>query len=156
MICPVEIAGDLSALRAARVGDHAKHGFLLEGRDGAGDESAGSNLTGHGEEDNLVASRRDNRHQRSVDAPLAGATRRVWLRRVVRPAAGTTFPQASSSGHSRAGLGTVSGSLFRSERAAFSREAACRAPDRVELYLGETSSARGRTGSAGPQARGAS
>ena len=33
MICPVEIARDLSALRAARVGDHAKHGVLLEGRD---------------------------------------------------------------------------------------------------------------------------
>jgi len=29
MICPVEIASDLSALRAARVGDHGKHGFLL-------------------------------------------------------------------------------------------------------------------------------
>jgi hypothetical protein len=37
MICPVEIAGDLSAFLAARVGDHAKHGVLLEGRDGAGD-----------------------------------------------------------------------------------------------------------------------
>src|SRR5450755_4819095 len=54
MICPVEIASDLSALRAARVGDHAEHGGLLEGRDGAGDESAGSHLTGHGEEDYVV------------------------------------------------------------------------------------------------------
>src|ERR1035441_6278509 len=54
MICPVEIASDLSAFLAARVRDHAKHGFLLEGRDGAGDESAGTDLTGHGEEDNLV------------------------------------------------------------------------------------------------------
>ena len=27
----------MSALQAARVGDHAKHGFLPEGRDGAGD-----------------------------------------------------------------------------------------------------------------------
>jgi hypothetical protein len=33
MICPVEIASDLSAFLAARVGDHAKHGVLLEGRD---------------------------------------------------------------------------------------------------------------------------
>ena len=57
MICPVEIAGDLSALRAARVGDHAKHGFLLEGRDGADNESAGSDLTGDGEEAYLVAGR---------------------------------------------------------------------------------------------------
>src|SRR6266704_6858962 len=38
MICPLEIASDLSALRAARVADHGKHGWLLEGRDGAGDE----------------------------------------------------------------------------------------------------------------------
>ena len=29
MICPVEIAGDMSALRAARVGDHAEHGYPL-------------------------------------------------------------------------------------------------------------------------------
>jgi hypothetical protein len=43
MICPVEIASDMSALRAVRVGDHAEHGFLSEGRDGAGDESTGRN-----------------------------------------------------------------------------------------------------------------
>ena len=73
MMCPVEIASDLSALRAARVGDHAEHGGLLEGRDGAGNESAGSDLTGDGEEDNLVAGGRDYRHQRSVDAALGGA-----------------------------------------------------------------------------------
>ena len=30
MICPLEIASDLSALRAARVADHGKHGWLLE------------------------------------------------------------------------------------------------------------------------------
>src|SRR5664280_2864182 len=35
MICSVEIASDLSAFQAARVGDHAKHGLLLEGRDGS-------------------------------------------------------------------------------------------------------------------------
>jgi hypothetical protein len=39
MICPVDLAHDMSALRAARIGDHAKHGILLEGRDGAGYES---------------------------------------------------------------------------------------------------------------------
>ena len=51
MICPAKIARDLSALRAARVGDHAKHGFLFEGRGGAGDESTGSDVAGDGEED---------------------------------------------------------------------------------------------------------
>ena len=55
MICPVEIARDVSALQAARVGDHGKHGFLLEGRGGAGDESTGSDFAGHGEEDYMVA-----------------------------------------------------------------------------------------------------
>jgi hypothetical protein len=36
MICPVEIASDLSALQAARVGDHGRHGVLHAGRSGAG------------------------------------------------------------------------------------------------------------------------
>src|SRR5664280_2900657 len=107
MICPVEIASDLSALRAARVGDHAKHGFLLEGRDGAGHENTGSDFAGTGEEDHLVAGSRDYRHQRSVDATLARATGGVWLRRLVRPAAWPAFPQASPPGNGRAGLGTV-------------------------------------------------
>ena len=71
MICPVEIARDLSAFRAVRVGDHAKHGFLLEDRDGAGDESTGSDLTGDGQTDYLVAGGGDHRHQRSADAALA-------------------------------------------------------------------------------------
>jgi hypothetical protein len=71
MICPVEIASDLSALRAARVGDHAKHGFLFEGRDGGGNENTGSDFAGAGEEDHLVAGGRDYWHQRSADAALA-------------------------------------------------------------------------------------
>ena len=41
----------MSALRAARVGDHAKHGVLLEGRGGAGDEGTGSYTAGDSEED---------------------------------------------------------------------------------------------------------
>src|SRR5438094_1437352 len=68
MICRLEIASDLSALRAARVADHGKHGGLLEGRDGAGDESAGSDFTGDGETDHLVAGGGDRRHQRPLDA----------------------------------------------------------------------------------------
>jgi hypothetical protein len=34
----------MSAFQAVRIRDHAKHGFLLEGRDGAGNESTGSHL----------------------------------------------------------------------------------------------------------------
>ena len=54
MICPVEIASEMSAFRAARVGDHAKHDQLSEGRSGAGDESTGRDVAGDGEEDYVV------------------------------------------------------------------------------------------------------
>src|SRR6266851_5926985 len=63
MICPVEIARDMSAFRAVRIRDHAKHGFLFEGRDGAGDESTGSDIAGNGEEDHVVASGGNYWHQ---------------------------------------------------------------------------------------------
>src|SRR6266446_6060366 len=46
MICEAEIASDLSAFRAARVREHAEHVLLHEGRDGAGDESTGSDFAG--------------------------------------------------------------------------------------------------------------
>src|SRR6266853_3562362 len=128
MICPVEIARDLSAFRAVRVRDHAKHGFLLEGRDGAGDESTGSDLTGDGKTDYLVAGGGDHRHQRPAHASLAGALPGVWLRRVVRSQTRNPVAETSSAGPGGAGTGTVSRKVFRSERAAFSREAAGGAP----------------------------
>ena len=37
--------------RTVRVGDDGRHGFLFEGRDGAGDESIGCNFASRGEED---------------------------------------------------------------------------------------------------------
>src|ERR1700683_3404489 len=46
MICPVEIASDMSAFRAV-VGDHAKHELLHRSRHGAGYESTGSDVAGH-------------------------------------------------------------------------------------------------------------
>src|SRR5450432_1196097 len=76
MICPVEIAHEMSALRAVRIGDHAEHGSLSEGRDGAGDESTGRDVAGNGEQDHVVA----------------GALRRRGLRRVAGPAAGQAKP----------------------------------------------------------------
>src|SRR6516164_3144449 len=54
-VCPVDLASDLSAFRAAGVGDHRRHGLLLTGRGGASNESTGSNFARHGEEDYLVA-----------------------------------------------------------------------------------------------------
>ena len=83
MICPVEIASDLSAWRAARVGDHAKHCGLLKGRGGAGMKVQEVILRAMAKKITWVAGRRDYRHQRPADAALAGALGRVWLRRVV-------------------------------------------------------------------------
>src|SRR5581483_124762 len=93
MICPVDLAGDVSAFEAVRAGDHGEHGLLLEGRGGAGDEGTGSDLASHGEEDQLVAGGGDPRHQRPADAALAGALPGVRLGRAVRPAAGQPSPK---------------------------------------------------------------
>src|ERR1035441_2280678 len=77
MICPVEIAHEMSALRAVRIGDHAEHGSLSEGRDGAGDESTGRDVAGDGEEDHVVAGGGDTGHQRPAHAAgFASATRK--------------------------------------------------------------------------------
>src|SRR5579871_6318732 len=73
MICPVEIAGDMSALRAVRIGDHAEHGSVSEGRDGAGDESTGRDVAGDGEEDHVVAGGGDTGHQRPGHAAAGGS-----------------------------------------------------------------------------------
>ena len=93
MICPVELGGDLSALRAARVGDYAGHGFL------------------HAEEFGYDG--------------------------LFRPAAGQALAETGAGGAGGASAGALLRSVFRSERAAFPREVAARAPDRAELHLGE-------------------
>src|SRR6202011_2784204 len=91
MICPVELTSDMSALRAVKIGDHAKHGFLHESRDGAGDESTGSDFAGSSEEDHMVASGGDHWHQRSADATLAGALWGAWGSGIIRSTAGRSF-----------------------------------------------------------------
>src|SRR6266567_830746 len=113
MICPVELASDVSAWRAARVGDHGEHGKLLEGRDGAGDA----------EEDHVVAGGGDHRDQRPADATVAGGVRRVRVPRPVRPAAGKAFAEAGAGEDVGTGVDAVSGEVFRSEPVTFSREA---------------------------------
>jgi hypothetical protein len=45
----------MSALQAVKVREHARHGLLVEGRRGAGDENTGSDFAGDGEEDHVVA-----------------------------------------------------------------------------------------------------
>ena len=42
MMCPAGIVSEVSALQAVKVGDRAQYDVLHEGRDGAGDESTGS------------------------------------------------------------------------------------------------------------------
>src|SRR5580700_5618215 len=113
MICPVELAHDMSALRAARVGDHAKHGILLEGRDGAGDESTGSDVAGNGEEDYVVSGGGDHWHQRPAHAAVAGTLRGGRLSRAVWPEARQAFAEAGAGGGVGAGVGALSGEVFR-------------------------------------------
>src|SRR6267154_6264760 len=98
MICPVEIARDMSALRAVRIGDHAEHGSLSEGRDGAGDESTGRNVAGDGEEDHVVAGGGDPGDQRPAHAAVAGTLRGRGLQRVAGPAAGPALAAAGAAG----------------------------------------------------------
>src|SRR6266513_2811203 len=156
MICPVEIAGNMSALRAVRMGDHAQHGSLSEGRDGAGDESTGRNVAGDGEEDHVVAGGGDPGHQRPAHAAVAGTLRGRGLQRVVGQAAGQALTSPGAGGESGEGVHALPGKIFRSEGAAFSGEAANRARDRTELHLGEAGTAGSGPGGARTQARGAS
>src|SRR5208282_2866262 len=156
MICPVEIASEMSALRAVRIGDHAEHGNLSEGRDGAGDESTGRDVAGDGEEDHVVAGGGDSGHQRPAYAAMAGALRRRGLQRVAGPAAGQALASSGTVSNGRESVRLIPGKVFRSERAAFSREVAGRARDRTELHLGEAGAAGSGAGGARTQARGAS
>jgi hypothetical protein len=50
------------------MGDHAEHGSLSEGRDGAGDESTGRDVAGDGEKDHVVAGGGDPGDQRPAHA----------------------------------------------------------------------------------------
>src|ERR1700690_1988951 len=156
MICPVEIASDMSAWRAARVGDHAEHGSLSEGRDGAGDESTGRNVAGDGEEGHLVSSGGDSGHQRPAHAAVAGALRGRGVQRPVRPTAWEAVASAGSGGDGGEGVRALPGEVFRSERAALPREVAGRARHRVELHLGEAGAAGSGSGGAWTETRGAS
>src|SRR6202166_5384934 len=97
MICPVEIAHDMSALRAVRIGDHAEHGSLSEGRDGAGYESTVRDVAGNGKEDYVVAGGGNSRHQRPAHAALAGALRGRGLQRIDGPAAGEAVATAGGA-----------------------------------------------------------
>src|SRR5260221_14600985 len=112
MICGVEIASEMSAWRAARVGDHAKHGFLPEGRDGAGHESTGCDVASDGEEDHLVAGGGDTGHQRPAHAALAGALRPRMGQRAVWPGAGPTAATAGTRGDGGAGVVGATGKVF--------------------------------------------
>src|ERR1039458_444114 len=156
MICPVEIADDMSALRAVRIGDHAEHGSLSEGRDGAGDESTGCDVAGDGEEDHLVAGGGDTGHQRPAHAAVEGTLRGRGLQRFAGPAAGQALPPPGAGGDGGERGRAVPGKGFRSERAALSREVAGRARDRTELHLGEAGIAGSGPGGAWTQARSAS
>src|SRR6202008_531774 len=156
MICPVELARDMSALRAGRIGDHAEHGSLSEGRDGAGDESTGRGVAGDGEEDHMVAGGGGSGYRTPAHAAGSGGLRCRGSQRIAGPAAGQALASAGAGGDGGESVRAVPGEIFRSERAAFSREVAVRARDRTELHLGEAGAAGSRPGDARTQARGAS
>src|ERR1017187_8968381 len=156
MICPVEIADDMSALRAVRIGDHAEHGSLSEGRDGAGDESTGCDVAGDGEEDQLVAGGGDSGDQRPAHAAVERTLCRTGLQRIAGPAAGQALASPGAGSDGGEGVRAVPGKVFRSERAALSREVAGRARDRTELHLGEAGTAGSGPGGARTQAGGTS
>ena len=65
MMCPVQLTGEVPAFRAACGKAHVggRREALQRGRRGADNEDSGSDPAGAGEEDLLVASRRDYRHQ---------------------------------------------------------------------------------------------
>src|SRR5262249_48436769 len=113
-----ERADEMSALRAVRIGDHAEHGSLSEGRDGAGDESTGRDVAGDGEEDYLVAGGGDSGHQRPAYATVAGALRGRGVEGIAGPAAGQALASPGSGGDGGEGVRPVPGKVFRSQRAA--------------------------------------
>src|SRR5437870_10996561 len=155
MICPVELASDVSALQAGMVGDHAEHGFLHEGRDGAGDESTGSDFAGYGQENHAGGKRRRLSASVIGTCGAGGSATKSSASAGCLTGGGECLRRSGSGGGGGAGAGTVPGEVFRSEPAAFSREAEGRAPDRTQLQLGEGRAARRRTGGAGTEARGA-
>src|SRR5579863_7238042 len=151
MKCPLSEGG--LGRRCLRGDTHAQ---LSEGRRGADDESAGSDFASDGEEDYVVAGRRNPWHERPADAAVALAVSGAWVWRVVGPAGGQAEPEARAAGGGRAGSGAVPGEIFRSERAAFSRKAEARAANSVELHLGEEGVARSGAGASRTKAGGAS
>src|SRR5271167_383015 len=155
MICPVELASEMSAFMArlaVEVPAGGRHAFLPGVRRGAGHEDSGSHFTSDGEEDHLEPSGRNHWHQRPTDAPLVPALPRVWLRRDLRPPSGTAESKAGAGPDGRADARAVPGPVLRSECAALLREAARGAPHRLELYLGQDGAARGRVGEEGASA----
>src|SRR5579864_1659951 len=90
-----------------------------------------------------------DRHMRAV----AGALRGRGLQRVAGPAAGQAFASPGAGGDGGESVRIVPGEVFRSERAALSREVGCRARDRTELHVGEAGAAGSGSGGAGTQAR---
>src|SRR6202043_3220383 len=78
------------------------------------------------------------------------------LQRVVRPAARPAVAAPGGGGDGGESVRAVPGEVFRSERAALSREVAGRARDRTELHLGEAGVTGSGPGGARTQAWGAS
>jgi hypothetical protein len=81
MICPVEIAGEMFAFLAARIGEDAKHVLLHEGRNGAGDEV----------QEVMLQAMAQKITWWQVAEIIGIRERHMRLWRAVRPAAGNSF-----------------------------------------------------------------
>ena len=156
-IChPVELANDLSAKRAARIGDHAEHGVLSEGRRGAGDEGTGSDFR--------AMAKRITWWQAAEILGITDRQMRRWRQRYEeQDYDGLIDRRRGKPSGRRVPLEQVEKVLqlyrekyFDLNVRHFHEKLRGGTRDRVELHLGEAGVARGRTGEAGPEARGAS
>src|ERR1019366_7152692 len=96
---------------------HAReHGDLSEDRGGAGDEVAGSVVTSHIGQDQVVAGSGVDGHQRAADASMAEALRRTRPPGIAGPATAEAKQQASAEGAGGRGSELISGQVLRSER----------------------------------------
>jgi len=141
----------MSAFPAVRIGDHAKHGVLLENRHGAGDEGTGNDFAGDGEENHRwqaaeIIGISDRQMRRSRERNEEVGYDGLFDRRCGKPS-----PRRVPVKTLEQVLSLYREKYFRLQGAAFSREAASRTWSESELHLGQAGVAGSRSGGAGMQ-----
>src|SRR6267143_2393120 len=105
MICPVELASEMSAFQAGHGRGSCRRGHeaLQCSRRGAGDEGTRSDFARLGEANQLVAGSRDSGSKRPADATVEKAVREIRVRRAVGSEAGEAESASGGGGGGRAG-----------------------------------------------------